>query len=109
MAEGVNIRISINLSLESYNYLVKASKLQKRQAIIEEAMTLHKNNSLNKQKINYLETEIKYIKLDLESKKELIFSLNDNLEREPIQMRLLENFLGNIVEKLNMILKTIHD
>jgi hypothetical protein len=47
--------------------------------------------------------------LDLENKKELIFSLNNNLESEPIRMKLLEHFLENIVEKLDMIVKTIHD
>jgi hypothetical protein len=109
MTKDVNVRISINMSLESYNYLLQASKLQKRQTIIEEAMNLHRNNSLNKEKIAYLESEIKYIKLDLENKKELIFSLNNNLESEPIRMKLLEHFLENIVEKLDMIVKTIHD
>jgi hypothetical protein len=109
MANEPNVRISINISVESYDYLLQASKLQKRQTILEEAINLHKNNTLNKEKIAYLESEIKYIKLDLENKKDLIFSLNNNLENEPIRMKLLEQFLETIVEKLSVIIKTIHN
>lgn len=108
MNDNVSIRISINLSPEAYDYLMKMSKTKKRQSILEEAIILHKNHNVSKQKIEYLKTEIRYIKFDLESKKELMFSLSDSIETESVQ-KILQSFLENVLEKLDTILKKANE
>jgi hypothetical protein len=111
MSENLNVRISLNLSEESYNYLTAISKIKKRKVIIEEALNLHKNNSINEHKLAFLKSQVTYIKLDLESKKELIFSLKNNSESEleTVQMNILNNFLENILNKLEIILQKANE
>jgi len=111
MPDNQNIRISINLSYESYEYLTIVSKVKKRKVIMEEALNLHKHNSLHEGRLYILKSQIEYIKLDLESKRELIFSLKNNSESEiePVQMKILNDLLENILNKLEMILQKTNE
>jgi hypothetical protein len=108
MYESVDVRISINLSPESYEYLKKMSKTKKRKSILEEALILHKNHNAKKEKIEDLKNEIRYIKLDLQSKKQLIFSLINNIETESVQ-QILQSFLEDLHDKLDNILKRANE
>lgn len=104
MDDPVKFRISINLSYESYSYLIKISRTKKRQTIIEEALSLHQNESRDNKILEDIKNEIKYITLDLEGKQALIRALRNSPGSEGIQIRIVDNFLENVLNKLNEIL-----
>jgi hypothetical protein len=108
MKDTDNIRISITLSLESYEYLTEVCKTKKRQTIFDEAINLHKNSQLARRQVEFLMHEIRCIQMDLEGKKELLSSLNNRLEVNPSELPILYNFLENMLSKLNVIIKSIN-